>query len=198
VDLNYRDEFRGAKEKAERAVYSFLSVGRVVGRRWLRVGWLPSPKIPRRVSVISPPWWRGWRRSPSAWAAVTRFFWRIVMSTVASRSFFHDLTTKNMSEPERVVYLLKLDREALLRSAKKFHWKLLHIKSFVEPGPAQDQALQKLNEKYPLGYSRKELDAVNCAIAKAIVDLNNYQANNLKDGQHFNTRKSPRQSWRDF
>ena len=73
------------------------------------------------------------------------------MSTVASRSFFHDLTTKNMSEPERVVYLLKIDREALLRSAKKYHWKLLHIKQFIEPGPAQDHRLLRLNEMHPLG-----------------------------------------------
>ena len=121
------------------------------------------------------------------------------MSTVASRSFFHDLTTKNMSEPERVVYLLKLDREALLRSAKKFHWKLLHIKSFVEPGPAQDHRLLRLNEIHPLGYCRPELVKINAEIAKAIVDLNNYLASNLEPtGQHLNTRKLARQSWRDM
>jgi hypothetical protein len=113
-------------------------------------------------------------------------------------SFFSDLATVNMNATEIAVYNLKLEREALLRASKNYHRDRLHIQRFIEPGPAQDQALQKLNETYPLGYARKELDVVNRAIAKAIVDLNNHQANNLKDGQHFNTRKSARQSWRDF
>jgi hypothetical protein len=107
-------------------------------------------------------------------------------------SFFSDLATVNMNATEIAVYNLKLEREALLRASKNYHRDRLHIQRFIEPGPAQDQALQKLNETYPLGYARKELDVVNRAIAKAIVDLNNHQANNLKDGQHFNTRKSAR------
>jgi hypothetical protein len=117
---------------------------------------------------------------------------------MSTANLFRSLDPVNqMSEPERVVYRLKIEREALLRQAKKYHWKLLHIKQFIEPGPAQDHRLLKLNENFPKGYARKELVAINAEIAKAIVDMNNYQANILKDGQHFNTRKSARRSWRD-
>jgi hypothetical protein len=115
---------------------------------------------------------------------------------MSAANLFRSLDYHEMSEPEAVVYRLKLDREALLRSAKKYHWKLLHIKQFIEPGPAQDHRLLKLNETHPLGYCRPELVKINAEIAKAIVDMNNYQANMLKDGQHFNTRKSARQSWK--
>jgi hypothetical protein len=76
-----------------------------------------------------------------------------------------------------------------MRSSKKYHFERLHIQRFIEPGPEQDQALQKLNETYPLGYSRKELDAVNRAIAKAIVELHRFQASNLKQGEHFDSRR---------
>jgi hypothetical protein len=113
-------------------------------------------------------------------------------------SFFSNLATANMNTAEITVYNLKLEREALLRSSKNYHRDRLHIQRFIEPGAEQDRALQKLNKTYPLGYSRKELDAVNRAIAKAVIDLNNYLADNLNDGQHLNTRKLARQSWRDM
>jgi hypothetical protein len=116
------------------------------------------------------------------------------MSTV---NLFQSLDYHEMSEPEAAVYKLRIEREALLRQAKRYHWARLHIQQFIEPGPAQDHRLLKLNENFPKGYARKELVAVNAEIAKAIVDLNNHQANNLKDGQHFNTRKHARRSWRD-
>src|SRR5690242_5580154 len=94
-------------------------------------------------------------------------------------NLFRSLECSEMSEPEAVVYRLKIEREALLRVSKNYHRDRLQIQRFIEPGPAQDQALQKLNETYPLGYARKELDAVNRAIAKAIHQLNCYQADNL-------------------
>jgi hypothetical protein len=104
-------------------------------------------------------------------------------------NLFRSLECSEMSEPEAVVYRLKIERDALMRSSKKYHFERLHIQRFIEPGPEQDQALQKLNETYPLGYSRKELDAVNRAIAKAIVELHRFQASNLKQGEHFDSRR---------
>jgi hypothetical protein len=121
------------------------------------------------------------------------------MSTVASRSFFHDLTTKNMSEPERVVYLLKIDREALVRSAKHYNRARYFILTQIPPGPAQDWRLKKLDAEFPKGHCQKEMVVINARIVRAITDLNNYLASNLEPtGQHLNTRKLARQSWKDM
>ncbi len=114
-------------------------------------------------------------------------------------TFFRDLTRNNMCAAEVVVYDLKIEREALVRDAGKYHRERLDIQSRIEPGAAQDKVLQRLHRKYPLGYARKELDAVNAAIAKAIVEVHHHKTSNLKPtppptrfntGEHFNTRKS--------
>src|SRR5258708_38401343 len=90
-------------------------------------------------------------------------------------TFFRDLTRSNMSPHEIVVYDLKIEREALVRDAGKYHRERLDIQSRIEPGAAQDKALQWLHRKYPLGYARKELDAVNAAIVKAIAAVHRVQ-----------------------
>jgi len=139
-----------------------------------------------------------WREGGGGLSALGPLSKRIAMTAV-QQSFFRDLTTKDMSEPERAVYLLKLEREALLRDSKKYHRARLFIQTQIPPGPAQDWRLRKINAEFPKGYCQKELVKINAAIAKAITDLNNHLASNLEPtGQHLNTRKLARQSWRDM
>jgi hypothetical protein len=39
----------------------------------------------------------------------------------AANRFFRNLECSEMSEPEAIVYRLKIEREALMRQAKKYH-----------------------------------------------------------------------------
>jgi hypothetical protein len=103
--------------------------------------------------------------------------------------FFRNLGCSHMSSHEVEIYTLKLQREALVRDANAYHRARLDIQSAIKPGPALDAALQTLHRKYPMGYCRTELLAVNAAILKATVALQHFKASNLKDGEHFSTRR---------
>jgi hypothetical protein len=105
-------------------------------------------------------------------------------------NLFRSLSTASMNAAEIAVYHLKLERDALTRRQTKYHWALRHILSFFEPGPEQDRRLQRLNETYPLGYCRPELVKINAAIERATIDLHRQRAANLKQGEHFNTRRT--------
>jgi hypothetical protein len=119
-------------------------------------------------------------------------------SVERGESFFARIARQGMSPAERIVYDLRLEREALVRDSTDYHKAQLDLQSRIKPGAAQDAALEKLNTEFPLGYRRKELMACNAAIMKATTDLNRCLAGNLKPGeyfgtkrpgQHFNTRK---------
>ena len=109
---------------------------------------------------------------------------------LSAAGFFSNLTEMNMSAPEVIVYRLRIEREALVRSSKNYHRKRLHIQSFIEPGSAQDQALIKLNADFPMGYCRSELVAINAAISEASIALHRQRAANLQPGEHFDTRRT--------
>src|SRR5437016_1495938 len=94
-------------------------------------------------------------------------------------SFFTSLATKNMTEPEAVLYRLKVDRENLVRTSSDYHRARLHLQSTLRPGAALDAALVTLHKKYPGGYRKTELAAVNAAITKATVALHRFRTSNL-------------------
>ncbi len=47
-----------------------------------------------------------------------------------------------------------------------------------------------LHKKYPGGYCKTELAACNASIMKATADLHRFRANNLKPGEHLDTRRT--------
>jgi hypothetical protein len=94
-----------------------------------------------------------------------------------------------MTPAERLVYDLKIQREALVRLAQDYHRARYYIQSNVKPGAAQDKAVAKLNADFPSGYCRTELMAINAGIAKAVTELQRCWLDNRKPGEHFSTRR---------
>jgi hypothetical protein len=92
-------------------------------------------------------------------------------------TFFHKLATLGMSEPEIALHELRIERQALVARATEYH---------------KHRAQSRAMEDYPLGYCRRELDAVNTAIRKAVADLHRFRAANLKPGErlHLNVHKT--------
>jgi hypothetical protein len=111
-------------------------------------------------------------------------------AVAAANVFFRNLATRNMSPLESAVYDLKIQREALVRDSTDYHKARVHIQRSIEPGAALDAALEKLNRKYPGGYSRKELDAINAAMAQATAALHRSKARNLNPNEHFDSRRT--------
>ncbi|MFY9955905.1 hypothetical protein [Bradyrhizobium sp.] len=114
-----------------------------------------------------------------------------------ANSFFRSLETSKMSEPEAVLHRLKMEKEALLRRGSAYACELRSIEQYdiecrvgIEArhgghdlhgrryrdkinrqAAAYERVMTALNERFPSGYCRKELDAINAAIAKATVEL---------------------------
>jgi hypothetical protein len=94
-----------------------------------------------------------------------------------------------MSEPEAVVYRLKIEREGLVRSSGEYHRARLNLQSTMKPGAAQDKAIANLNADFPMGDCCIELNSVNAAIMKATAALHRFQTSNLKQRERFDSRR---------
>jgi hypothetical protein len=132
-----------------------------------------------------------------------------------AESFFRNLATSKLSEAERLVYELKIERESLLRQANAYARALnrieqrdvecrerlearhdshdLHGRKYRDKAERQAAAHQRtmveLNEEFPLGFARDALRAINAEIAKAVTELQRSWLDDRKPGERFSTFK---------
>jgi hypothetical protein len=132
-----------------------------------------------------------------------------------AESFFRNLTQSEMSEPERTLYNLKIERESLVRRANEYARALNQIEQYSDKcstrletrrasgdlhgrryhdkakrqAAAHQRAMAKLNADFPLGNCAEELRAINVEIAKATAALHRSWLDNRKPGEYFSTFK---------